>query len=95
MWKKGHYQINDRLLIEAFVKGNSFGTLISKGESFPEASHVPMEWEAGKDGQAVLRGHLARTNMQGTSFAGSPKVLAIFQSPIHHYISTGSTPPSK
>ncbi len=88
MWKKGHYQITDKLLIEAFVKENSFGTLISNGEPFPEASHVPMEWEAGNDGQPVLRGHLARTNTQWTRFAGSPGVLAIFQSPIHHYISS-------
>lgn len=86
MWVKKIYQVNDQALIESFIRENGFATLVTRGDYYPEATHIPMEWEL-KDNRPYLRGHLAKANPHWKDFPLYPNVLAIFQSPVHHYIS--------
>jgi transcriptional regulator len=82
------FEITDPEIIAQFIKENGFGTLISRGEKFPIGTHIPMQLEINSQGERVLLGHVSKENPQWIDFEKSPKVLAIFLSPIHHYISS-------
>ncbi len=88
MWILKPFQVDDRSLIEDFVKKNGLATLITTGNEYPEATHVPIEWETSDTGEQILRGHLSKSNTQWQHFLNHPKVLVIFQSPVQHYISS-------
>jgi transcriptional regulator len=89
MWIMKDFQVDDRALIEAFVRENGLATLVSPGPGgYPEATHVPIEWETTPAGVPVLRGHLAKANPQWRGFETHERVLVIFQSPVQHYISS-------
>jgi len=88
MWILKPIQIDDRSIIEDFVRKNGLATLISNGNEYPEATHVPIEWETSDTNKQVLRGHLSKANTQWEDFLIHPKVLVIFQSPVQHYISS-------
>jgi transcriptional regulator len=78
------FRNGDRDELVAFMRSNSFGTLISVVDGAPLVSHIPMVIH--DDGDAVsIRGHLARANAQHEAFDGR-EALAIFQGP-HAYIS--------
>jgi transcriptional regulator len=47
-----------------------------------------MELEYDNDGTKYLRGHIAKVNPQSKLLQEEPGVLAIFQSPVNHYISS-------
>ena len=68
--------------LHAFVRDNSFGTLVSNTPDGPFASHLPFLLDAERN---VLVGHMARANPQWQSLEGQP-ALAIFQGE-HGYIS--------
>ncbi|MDZ4709124.1 MAG: FMN-binding negative transcriptional regulator [Saprospiraceae bacterium] len=88
MHTPSYYKIDDEKLIDQFLRDYSFGTLISAGSSYPLATHIPMELEINTLGKSVLRGHISKANPQWHSWASHPQVLAVFLSPIHHYISS-------
>ena len=72
----------DKLI--AFMKANSFATLVSTVEGIPYASHIPLV--VTKQGDAVkLTGHLAKQNPQWQAFAAAES-LAVFTG-AHAYIS--------
>lgn len=82
------YHQNDNLdEIRAFVEANGFGMLISQVEGRPWATHIPMEWTTNAQAEAVLQGHLARSNRQWRFFAEGQDALAVFQGP-HAYVSS-------
>ncbi len=83
-----HFKVEDPALIDDFIRQNSFGTLVSVGESYPLATHIPIELEVNAAGHQVLWGHISKANPQWRSFETNPMVLAIFLSPIDHYISS-------
>jgi len=83
-----YYKIEDEGLIDQFIRDNSFGTLISTGSPYPLATHIPMELEINAQGKSVLWGHISKANPQWQSWLIHPKVLAVFLSPVHHYISS-------
>jgi transcriptional regulator len=68
----------------AFMKANSFATLISILDGIPVASHIPLVVTV-EDGIVKLIGHLAKQNPQWQSFEGADS-LAIFTG-AHAYIS--------
>jgi transcriptional regulator len=68
--------------LHAFVRDNSFGTLVSNTPEGPFASHLPFLLDAGRN---VLVGHMARANPHWQSLEGEV-ALAIFQGP-HGYVS--------
>lgn len=68
----------------AFMRAQSFATLVSVLDGTPFASHIPVV--VRQDGGAVrLLGHLARANPQWRAF-GNGETLAIFTGP-HAYVS--------
>ncbi len=88
MYIPSYFKVDDPSLIDLFIQNNSFGTLITKGETFPLAPHIPLELESNKVGEQVLWGHISKANPQWRSFESNANVLAVFLSPIHHYISS-------
>ncbi|MBD2768680.1 FMN-binding negative transcriptional regulator [Hymenobacter sp. BT664] len=88
MWVMKDFQVENRALVEAFVRDNGLATLVSRGSDYPVATHIPLEWETTADGVPLLRGHMAKANPHWHDFAAHAQVLAIFQSPVQHYISS-------
>jgi transcriptional regulator len=82
------FQVEDRAVVEAFVREHGLATLVSRGADCPVATHIPLEWETTADGVPRLRGHVAKANPHWRNFAAHAQVLAIFQSPVQHYISS-------
>ncbi|MDH3698899.1 MAG: FMN-binding negative transcriptional regulator, partial [Flavobacteriaceae bacterium] len=73
--------------VRSFVQDNAFGILISKGLTFPLATHIPLEIDKDEDGSDILVGHVAKANPHWKTFETQSKVLAIFNGP-HTYISS-------
>ncbi|QNL48233.1 FMN-binding negative transcriptional regulator [Olivibacter sp. SDN3] len=88
MYVPKQFRVEDQETIYQFIRENGFATLVSCSSDFPEATHIPIELEERGNGEKVLWGHMAKANPHWKSFAHFPQVLAIFQSPIHHYISS-------
>jgi len=69
--------------IEALVRANAFGVLITNGPDGMDASHIP--FAVARQGETlVLSGHLAKANRQCALFDGG-QALAVFSGP-HAYI---------
>ena len=85
MYIPASFAETDPRTLHEFIEQHSFGTLVTRGEEAPDASHIPflLDRDAGPNGQ--LTGHLARANPQWKSLEDSP-VLVIFSGP-HSYIS--------
>lgn len=88
MWIPEKYKIEDAKTIADFISSVGLATLITPNNDFPVATHTPMELERDEDGNQVLRGHIAKANPQSKILHQEPKVLVIFQSSVHHYISS-------
>ena len=73
--------------VRSFVQDNAFGILISKGSTFPLATHIPLEIDKDEDGSDILVGHVAKANPHWKTFETQPEVLTIFNGP-HTYISS-------
>lgn len=87
MYIPSSFRIEDRAQLHAFIRENSFATVVSQGEDgAPFASHLPLLLREGDDGGAVLVGHMARANPQWRQFSSEGEILAIFHGP-HGYIS--------
>lgn len=80
MYTPKHYRQENWEEIQSFVKTYSFATLVSIGQQYPIATHIPIELETNFEGETVLWGHIARGNRQWREFKEHPNVLAIFQS---------------
>lgn len=88
MWVPQDYQLEDRAEIISFIKEVGLATLICMDEQYPIATHTPIEIERNPDGEDILRGHIAKANPQSELLLKEPNVLAIFLSPIQHYVSS-------
>ena len=88
MYVPNFFEINDWPEITRFIKENPLASLVSRGEKYPAATHIPIELEENERGETILSGHLAKANRQCRLFQSQPEVLAIFLSPIQHYISS-------
>jgi transcriptional regulator len=84
MYRPAAFQENDTAKLIAFMRANSFATLVSIVDGIPFASHVPLVVTIQGD-VIKLVGHLAKPNPQWQSFA-TGESLAIFTGP-HAYIS--------
>ena len=87
MYVPKYFRVEDTAEIEKFISENGFATLITGGD-YPAATHIPIALEKNDSGEKVLHGHIARANPQWKTFETNPNVLVIFQSPVHHYISS-------
>jgi transcriptional regulator len=88
MYVPKHFEVTDPVIIEDFIKANSFATLTSIADGVPVATHIPIELETDALGKKVLWGHMAKANPQWKTFASLPKVLAVFLAPLNQYISS-------
>ena len=81
------FQVQDLDTIAAFMRRNSFATIVTNGEHGLIASHVPLiVQDRGAGANPALLGHLARANSHWQEFDGSREALVIFQGP-HGYVS--------
>lgn len=78
-------RIEDRDTSLAFLRANPFAVLVSSLDGLPFATHVPLAVRE-RNGQIVLRGHVAKANPHWKSFGQEQESLVIFQGP-HAYIS--------
>jgi transcriptional regulator len=84
MYIPNAFRVEDQDELLAFMRANSFATLVSVQAGIPVATHLPVVVEEA-DGVVTLTGHLAKANPQGQAF-GAGEALAIFHGP-HAYIS--------
>jgi len=71
---------------ESIIENNSFGILVTNGNTYPADTHIPMELIKKSDGSRYLQGHMSAVNPQSNNLNGR-HVLAIFQGP-HSYVSS-------
>ncbi len=89
------FRVEDPSTIQALIRENSFGTLVSSDGGVPMATHLPFLLRSSGE-SLELAGHLARANPQTKALLGGTEVIAVFQGP-HAYISprwytTGTVP---
>lgn len=84
MYIPNSFREEDTEKLIAFMRANSFATLVSIQNGMPIASHIPLVVTV-KDGSIRLVGHLAKQNAQWQTF-GQSESLAIFTG-AHAYIS--------
>jgi transcriptional regulator len=84
MYRPTFFQENDLDKLVAFIRANSFATLVSICNGVPFASHIPLVVTVEAD-VVKLTGHLAKQNPQWQDFAAAES-LAIFTG-AHAYIS--------
>lgn len=82
------YRIEDNVVIEEFIRQNGFATIISSTNSHPAATHIPLDLQVNETGEKALWGHMSKGNPHWKKFEKNPKVLAVFMSHIHSYISS-------
>ena len=84
MYLPKYYQEDDTNKLAAFMRQNSFATLVSTLEGELVATHLPIVTILKGD-EMTLLGHVARANSQALGF-GKGEALAIFSGP-HAYVS--------
>jgi transcriptional regulator len=84
MYRPTAFQEDNVDKLVAFMRANSFATLVSIVNGIPIASHIPLVITI-QDGVVKLTGHLAKQNPQSHGF-GTVESLAIFTG-AHAYIS--------
>jgi transcriptional regulator len=80
-----HFRMEDEAAIDALIRDNAFGTLVSSGPAGLHVSHIPFVATRGPNGLRLL-GHVARANDHWKALEGATQTLAIFEGP-HAYIS--------
>ncbi len=81
MYIPSYFKIDDREIMDQFIRDNSFGVLVSLEDGAPVASHLPFHYH--EDGTLLC--HVAKANPQWRDLEGQ-KVLIIFPGP-HAYVS--------
>ncbi len=84
MYIPNAFREDDIEKLVAFIRANSFATLVSIQDNIPVASHIPLVVTV-QDNVVKLTGHLAKLNPQWKVFRGNES-LAVFTGP-HAYIS--------
>ncbi len=88
MYVPAYFKIDSWPEIKRFIKETPLATLISPGDEYPFATHIPLELETNENGVTVLSGHVSKGNPHSKLFKERPQVLAVFLSPFQHYISS-------
>ena len=76
------------------MAAHPLATLVTIGSEGLDATLLPLLYYRREDGQAVLRGHLARANPQWREYLPDTGALALFSGP-QHYVSPGWYPSTK
>ncbi|MHB1922842.1 MAG: FMN-binding negative transcriptional regulator [Chitinophagaceae bacterium] len=86
MYLRDYHQEDNPEIVLQFIRDHPFCILVSPSDSFPVASHLPLEVDQREEGKIYFTGHMARGNPQWRTFQVYPQVLVIIQGP-HSYIS--------
>lgn len=86
MYKLPHFTETDQKAIIEFMTSNPFAIIAAAGESYPVATHVPLQVDKTDEGKIVLRGHIMRKSDHHKAFEKNKNVLVIFNG-AHTYIS--------
>jgi transcriptional regulator len=86
MYLRPAFTVTDLDRIEALIRANPFGVIVTTGRGFPEASHLPFTVERTGETLTVF-GHFAAPNPQCDAIGGG-EALVIFSGP-HAYITPG------
>ena len=79
------FSVPDEAAVARLIELHPFATLITPGETEPQVSHLPLQYQALPDNKGVLLGHMARANPHWQHFVGRNSV-AVFHGP-HTYVS--------
>lgn len=88
MYTPKPFAMDDPEAVRAHVEAHPLAVLVVCGAAGPEAVHVPLLYDAGKN---VLRGHIARANGVFDAGLEGAEVLVIFSGP-QAYVSPGWYP---
>lgn len=79
MYLQSQFEETRPEVLHALIKAYPLATLVVHGESGLSVNHIPLLRCEGADGQAVLRGHVARANPVWRDMAGGAEAIAVFQ----------------
>ncbi|CAN5762954.1 FMN-binding negative transcriptional regulator [soil metagenome] len=85
MYKLPYFTEADDEKVVAFMKENAFAIVTGIGESYPVASHLPLNFET-RDKRIFLTGHLMRNTDHHNGFKKNEHVLVVFNGP-HCFVS--------
>lgn len=85
MYIPNAFRMEEKVALLAFMRQNSFATLVSTVNGSPFASHLPLSIEENGD-KITIRGHFAKANSHWRAHEKGGEILVIFQGP-HAYIS--------
>lgn len=80
MYKLPYYTEPDAEKVMAFIKANTFATVIGIGDNAPVATQIPLTIE-NKDGKLYLQGHIMRKTDHHLAFEKNKQVLVLFTGP--------------
>lgn len=86
MYVPKHFSVDDLAAIKQVMSENEFAVVISSDQGIPIASHLLVEMQEDASGNILLNAHMARNNLQWSTFDSRTEILAVFQGP-HTYIS--------
>jgi transcriptional regulator len=93
MYKFPYYTEADTEKVIAFMKENSFASIIGQDSEYPVATHIPLEVEVNDAGKIFLSGHLMKKTDHHIAFTKNENVLVIFNGPHAHISASWYTNP--
>ncbi|MCD6066220.1 MAG: Negative transcriptional regulator, family protein [Bacteroidetes bacterium] len=84
MYTPPYYKLEDQQFARDFIREHSFGLLLTSGDAFPLATHLPFVCRE-EEGKLRLFTHLSKANPQSQEL-NNKEVVAVFTGP-HAYIS--------
>ena len=92
MYKLNYFTEEDNEKVIAFMKKNSFVTIIGMDEKYPVATHVPLEI-IQTDAKMFFTGHIMKNSDHHKAFLKNENVLVIFNGPHCHVSASWYTKP--
>jgi transcriptional regulator len=86
MYKLPYFTETDNENIIAFIRENPFAIVTGFGDTYPVASHLPLQLSIKEDGKMFFSGHLMKNTDHHKAFEKNEHVLLIFNGP-HSYVS--------
>ncbi len=86
MYIPSSFRNDDLRAVHALIMDYNFGTLFSRHDGRPCATHIPVLIDPGAGPKGTLAAHMARANPHWKGFEDGEEVLVMFQGP-HSYIS--------
>jgi transcriptional regulator len=79
MYQPQHFREDDPAIQHALIRAHPLGLLVTKGPAGLEANLIPFVLDASAGERGVLKGHLARPNLQWRDFDPAVGALVVFQ----------------